>query len=173
MKRIIADSSSIILLAKCSLLEDVCKHFEVLAPTAALEESASKKLAKKYPDAALISKMINTGAIEITSPGEGRLHLPFSVHRGEKEALLLSLKFKKALFATDDGKAIKAARFLNIPFIISLKMVIELVRLKLISFPKARKSIEKLGKIGRYSPEIIAEALISLMEVKDGQTDHY
>jgi hypothetical protein len=31
----------------------------------------------------------------------------------------------------------------------------------------------KLGKIGRYSPEIIAEALISLMEGKDGQTDHY
>jgi len=29
-------------------------------------------------------------------------------------------------------------------------------------------SIEKLAKIGRYPPEIIAEALLSLLEVRDG-----
>ena len=38
---------------------------------------------------------------------------------------------------------------------------------------KARESIEKLGKIGRYSPEIIADALISLMEKEDGKTDNH
>ena len=49
------------------------------------------------------------------------------------------------------------------------KMVVELFRLQKISFEKARKSLEKLGKIGRYSPEIIAEALVSLMEEKNGK----
>ena len=30
-----------------------------------------------------------------------------------------------------------------------------------------------LSKIGRYSPEIIADALISLMEEKDGKADNH
>jgi predicted nucleic acid-binding protein len=168
LKKVIADSSSLILLAKCNLLEDVAQRFEVLVPTAVSEEAAADNLRKKYPDAALIASMIDQGAIKVTNPGESRLPLPFPVHRGEKEALLLSLQWNKALLATDDGRAIKAARFLNIPFIISPKMVVELSRWEWISSSKARLSLEKLGKIGRYSPEIIADALISLLEVKNG-----
>ena len=37
----------------------------------------------------------------------------------------------------------------------------------------SRNSIEILGKIGRYSPEIIADALISLMEIKNGKADNH
>ena len=37
----------------------------------------------------------------------------------------------------------------------------------------ARESIEKLAKIGRYSPEISAEALISLMEIEDGKANNH
>jgi predicted RNA-binding protein (virulence factor B family) len=51
-----------------------------------------------------------------------------------------------------------------VPFIVTPKIVVELFRLQKISFKKARGSLEKLSKIGRYSPEIIAEALISLKE---------
>jgi len=77
------------------------------------------------------------------------------------------------LFVTDDGKAIKAAKFFKVPFIITPKIVVELFRLQKISFSKARESLEKLGKIGRYSPEIIADALVSLMEEKNGKTDNH
>ncbi|HDL07168.1 MAG TPA: hypothetical protein ENG35_00310 [Desulfobacteraceae bacterium] len=52
------------------------------------------------------------------------------------------------------------------PFIVTPKIVVELFRLQKISFKKAHKSFEKLRKIGRYSPEIIADALVSLMEEK-------
>jgi len=38
---------------------------------------------------------------------------------------------------------------------------------------KGRDSLEKLGKIGRYSPEIIADALVSLMEEKNGKTNNH
>ena len=83
---------------------------------------------------------------------------------------MLALEVKGTLFATDDGKAIKAARFLKVPFIISPKIVVELVRLRKISLKKATESLEKLGKIGRYSPEIIADALaLIIMEEKDGK----
>lgn len=173
MTRMIADSSSLILLAKCSLLEIVCGLFDVVVPTAAAAEVASEYLVKKYPDAALISDLISKGAITVQSPGSAGSPLPISLHIGEAEALFLAMKLGKPLLATDDGKAIKAARFLDVPFVITPKIVVELFRLQKISFKKARGSLEKLGKIGRYSPEIIADALVSLMEEKDGKTDNH
>ena len=164
MDRIVADSSALILLAKCSLLEIVCDLFDVIVPKSVSIEVASEDLVKNYPDAALISDLMSKGLIKVQSPGSDSPPLPLSLHKGEKEALLLAIKLDRSLFATDDGKAIKAARFFNIPFIVTPKIVVELFRLQKISFKNARGSIEKLSKIGRYSPEIIADALISLME---------
>jgi len=43
----------------------------------------------------------------------------------------------------------------------------ELFRLKKLSFKDARQSIEKLSVIGRYSPDIIADALVLLTEGKN------
>ncbi len=173
MALMVADSSALILLAKCSLLEIVCKLFEVVAPKTVTIEVASEDLIRKYPDAALISDLVTKGVIKVKRPGSAGFTMPISLHQGEKDALLLAIKLKRALLATDDGKAIKAARFLKVPFIITPKIVVELFRLQKISFKKARDSLEKLGKIGRYSPEIIADALVSLMEEKDGKADNH
>ena len=173
MARMVADSSALILLAKCSLLEIVCDLFEVIVPTAVTIEVASGDLVRTYPDAALISNLTSKGAIRVQSPGSAGLPLPISLHQGKKDALLLAIKLGRSLLATDDGKAIKAARFLKVPFIITPKIVVELFRLGKVSFKKARDSLEKLGKIGRYSPEIIADALVSLMEEKDGKADNH
>jgi len=164
MARMVADSSTLILLAKCSLLEIVCGLFDVIVPKTVNIEVASEDLVKNYPDAALISNLASEGLIKVQSPASDRHPLPLSLHKGEKDALLLAIELDRSLFATDDGKAIKAARFFNVPFIVTPKIVVELFRLQKISFKKARGSLEKLSKIGRYSPEIIADALISLME---------
>jgi len=173
MARIVADSSALILLAKCSLLESVCDLFDVIVPSAVILEAASEDLVKNYPDAALISDLASKGLIEVQRPGSERPSLPLSLHKGEEEALLLAIKLDRSLFATDDGKAIKAARFYNVPFIITPKIVVDLFRLEKISFKKARGSIEKLSKIGRYSPDIIADALISLMEKQNGKANNH
>jgi len=170
MQRIIADSSTLILLSKCSLLEIACTFFEVVTPSSVADETASDNLIKKYPDAALIRDLISKGILKIERIGSTEFQLPISLHHGEGDALLLASKSEDSLFATDDGKAIKAARFLKIPFTITPKIVVDLFRLQKISLKKARQSIEKLGKLGRYSPEIIAEALLSLMEEKRWQS---
>lgn len=128
---------------------------------------------KFLTDAALIPRLTSEGAIKVHTPGANTLSGHLSLHQGEKEALLLAAKRGKAVLAMDDGKTIKAARFLNMPFIVTPKIVVELFRVQEISFQKARESLEKLGKIGRYSPEIIADALVSLMERKNGQTDNH
>ena len=85
----------------------------------------------------------------------------------------MAINLDRTLFATDDGKAIKAARFSNVPFIIAPKIVVELFRLRKIPFKRTRESLEKLGKIRRYSPEIIADALISLKEKEDGKANNH
>jgi hypothetical protein len=47
-------------------------------------------------------------------------------------------------------------------------IVVEMLRLGKISLNSARESLEKLGKIGRYLPDIIADALaVIIMEGKD------
>ena len=57
MPLMVADSSALILLAKCGLLEIVCDIFDVVVPAAVNIEVASEKMVKNYPDAALISEL--------------------------------------------------------------------------------------------------------------------
>jgi len=174
MARIVADSSALILLLKCSLIQMFCELFDVVVPEAVYTEVASEDLIKNYPDAALIAELTAKGAINVQNLERGdRVTLPRSLHKGEGDALLLAVKLGKLLLATDDGKAIKAARFFKVPFIVTPKIVVELFKLEKISFKKAGDSLKKLGKIGRYSPEIIADALISLMEERNVKTDNH
>jgi hypothetical protein len=64
------------------------------------------------------------------------------------------------VLATDDGKAIKTCRFLNLPFIISPKIATELYRHGCIEGPLAKAAIEKMRIEGRYAPDIMKIAPI-------------
>jgi predicted nucleic acid-binding protein len=101
------------------LLEIVCDLFDVIVPKAVSLEVASEDLVKKHPDAVLISHLMLKKAIKVQSPGSGRPPWRLLLHKGEEEALLLAINLDRSLLATDDGKAIKAARFSNVPFIIT------------------------------------------------------
>jgi predicted nucleic acid-binding protein len=172
MQRLVLDSSAVILLTKCGLLEIACAAFEILVPPSVVSETASRELSKKHPDAAFVLDLISQGLIKTTTPSGAKPRIPVSLHRGEADALRVALSMPESLFATDDGRAIKAARFAKVRFIVTPKIVVELFRLKKVSFSEARKAIVKLGKVGRYSPDIIAEAMFSLTEVRDGKTNN-
>ena len=137
MTQIVADSSALILLAKCGFLGTLCDLYEVIAPSSVISEVASEELIKNYPDAALIANLISKGHIIVRDPEKAEFQLPLSLHQGENDALSLAIETQNSLFATDDGKAIKAAKFLQIPFINTPKIVIELFRLGKISFEDA------------------------------------
>lgn len=164
MIKMVADSSALILLAKCNLLKVLCNSYKVLAPSSVIEETASKELLKKYPDSLVIADLVSGGKIKVQDPKNVDFLLPVTLDQGERDALLTAMELKKTMVATDDGKAIKAAKFLNVPFIITPRIVIDLFNMKKISREHARKAIEKLNVIGRYSPDIIAHALLTLTE---------
>lgn len=164
MAKIVTDSSALILLSKCGLIKELCNSFDVYSPPSAISEVASDEIVEIYPDAAIVAELVSNQKIRIQDPVAAKLKLPMTLHQGEKDALFLALNLKRTIFATDDKKAIKAAKFFNLPFIITPKIVVDLFKLKTISFTKARRSIEKLGVIGRYSPDIIANVLIALSE---------
>ena len=93
MARMVADSSALILLAKCSLLEIVCDLFDIIVPKSVNIEAASEDLIGIYPDAALISDLTSKGAIKVQNPGKGdKLPLPISLHKGGRRCHSIGYK---------------------------------------------------------------------------------
>lgn len=138
MKQIVLDSSAVILLSKCGLLEKARSSFEWVAPASIIQETASKELAGKYPDAAFVRELVSRRLLRIEKPSSTKVRIPLSLHRGEKEALLLTLSLPGSVLATDDGKAIKAARLLKVPFVTTPRIVVALFRLGRISLDKVQ-----------------------------------
>jgi predicted nucleic acid-binding protein len=173
MTMLVADSSALILLAKCSLLDALWDYYAVTVPSSVLSEVASEALIRRHPDASLIAELVAHGRIKVRDPERVEFRIPLSLHHGEKDALVLARQQKGSLFATDDGKAIKAARFLRTPFIVTPKVVVVLCRLGKIPLKKAREALEKLAIVGRYSPEIITAAMLALKEQIDDKSNNH
>jgi len=171
-KILVMDASSLILLGKCGLIEILSKTFKVIIPRRGLDEVASEEILKQYPDANVIAELVRSRKIEVISTEKGRVKVPITLDEGETEAIQLARQMGNAVLVTDDGKAIKACRYLKIPFMISPKVVTDLYRLGRRDMLDAKHSIDKLRIIARYSPEIIAEALIRLKEARDVETNN-
>lgn len=169
---VIADASSLILLGKCGLMEILSKEFRVAIPRGVFGEVVNEETLGQYPEAKIISELVDSKEIEVISIEKQKLKLPIVLGEGETEAIILTRQMENAILITDDGKAIRACKYFRIPFMISPKVVIDLYRLGEIDFTLAKASIEKLRIVGRYSVEIIAEALIRLEEERDVKTNN-
>ncbi|MBM4277684.1 MAG: hypothetical protein FJ130_07310 [Deltaproteobacteria bacterium] len=137
-----------------------------------MNEVVNEGTLKQYPDANIISELVKNREIEVFSIEKQKFQFPITLGEGEMEAIILTRQMENAILVTDDGKAIKACRYLKIPFIISPKVITALYQLGKIDFMDAKTSIDKLRIIGRYSPEIIAEALLRLEEIKNVKTNN-
>lgn len=166
------DSCSLILLSKCGLLYSIAESFRIIIPKAVFREVVNKDILKKYSNADVILNLVSEKVIKVSKIDTRMDKLSMSLGKGESEALLLSKQTANSILLTDDGKAIKACRYMKLPFIISPKIVVELYRLGKINFNKTKGSIEKLRIIGRYSPDIIAEAILKLEEIKYAKTNN-
>jgi predicted nucleic acid-binding protein len=168
---IVADSCALILLAKSGLLKALTEFRRVIVPAAVFEEVVNQDTVEKFPDAKSISIMTSRGNIELVSRELPDRKPPVTLGKGEWAAIRLAQDMGEgAVLATDDGKAIRTCRFLNLPFIISPKIATELYRHGRIERHLAKAAIEKMRIDGRYTPDIIAEALLRLEEIGNVET---
>jgi predicted nucleic acid-binding protein len=163
---IVADSCFLILLTKSRLLGSLAEFRRVIAPLAVYEEAVNQDTIGRFPDAKSISDLVLQRKIEISSQELPDRKPPITLGKGEWAAIRLAQEMGEgAILATDDGKAIKTCRFLNLPFIISPKIAVELFRHGRIEMASAKSAIEKMRVEGRYEHDIIAEALLRLQEI--------
>ena len=159
MNLIIADSSTLILLAKINLLRNVYLYFNniIISETVFKETVESGKMDNKE-DSFIIEKEINEGRIIIEKIKDKKILneilTGFRCHLGEAEALTLAINKKSRLFV-DDLEAIKICKIYNIEFITALAFLIKLVQDNQIDNELANIKFNEISKLGYYSKEII------------------
>ena len=166
MKLIVADASSLILLTRIDLMALVLEEFQVIIPECVYKECVNERSLKRFPDALAIQQWVQDKKIEVKKVDARKHEFLLKVNQGEREAIALSLEFPESILLTDDGNAVKIARFMKKSFIISPLVVLDLYQLEKISYERARKSIEKLSIIGRYLPNLIADVFLMLESTK-------
>ncbi|MBI5389613.1 hypothetical protein HZB01_04510 [Candidatus Woesearchaeota archaeon] len=152
----VVDASTLILLAKVTNLKDFAQQYNLIIPASVKKESLFKKEAE---DAQIITVLLEKRLLKesdeklvVTS-----IMKNFGMGVGEAESLQLALQHKYRV-ATDDWRAIKACKILNLQFITAIHCLILLYQQKIFSREIALEKLKKLEKYGRYRTEIIANA---------------
>lgn len=169
MRLVVADASSLILLAKSSLLRLYGERVTLLAPRQVLGEAAAEDLWHRHPDAAEIARCAEEGLVreEIV---RSRRQLPLSLGDGEAAAIRLFLARKADVLLSDDGRALRVCRLLGVPFTTTPRVIVDLRSNGVIALDRARRALEKVALEGRYSRDVIAAALVALVETLDDDT---
>ncbi len=164
MRIVVADASSLILLAKVDALALYGRRVHLLVPRTVVEECAAPDLAARHPDAAVIRGFLEGGLLEVRET-IGTRPLPIALGRGEADALHVFFESGADLLLSDDGRALRACRLLGVPFTSSPRVLVDLCAAGALSRADARRALEFLGTAGRYPTAVIAAALSMLSEV--------
>ena len=151
------DASTLILLAKVTLLRDVTDIFQI-----AISEGVKREcLVKDSFDAALIKQLIQEKRIEVQvqkdEKGINRIRKDFRIGLGEAEAIWLAKSFDLPI-AVDDGQAIKASKAIGLRFVTVIHFLLYMVTARQLQIPIALEKLEELYRVGRYSKRIIEDA---------------
>lgn len=161
---VIFDASSLILLARCGLLECFINRVkrQIVIPLAVRDETLQPgKEETPFIEKLLDQQTIITEKVS-NEAAVNKLMSDFAIDRGETEAIFLAHCAGSAIVATDDRNAIRACRMLGLGYITALSIVISLCEHGALSKPEALLKLEQLQRIGRYSKRIMEEAVATL-----------
>ncbi len=153
---IVVDASSIILMAKITLLEKLTEKNKLIAPEKVYTEVLRGKEKARH-DAFLVERLVKENKLKIEKVSEKeyeKIRKLFGLWAGEAEVLALSLKHKLPII-TDDKKCLNAAKSININCMTSLDVTITLLNKRQVDKQKALSSLEALEEYGWYKREII------------------
>lgn len=158
---VIFDASTLILLSRTEALELFISNFqgEILIPDSVKIEA----LKRDKEGAPLIENLVKNKKIQVEKIKDRsqveKLMMDFNIGVGEAEAILLALKKKDGVIATDDRNAIRACKMLHLEFITAIAFLIRAFEKGLIEREEALIKIQRLQNIGRYSKVIIENAI--------------
>lgn len=159
MINIVIDASTLILLAKTTLLKEACESWNFFITGIVEKKSTIKE--DKF-DAQLIKNFLVQRKIQIVhikpSIKQYKFQRDFNIASGEASSLVLAIS-KSFPLATDDGQTIKVCKILNIKFFTAIHFLIFLLQNKKINTKLAMIKLEELKKYGRYNLRIIADAI--------------
>lgn len=164
---IVIDSSSLILLAKLSIMDRVITSLKekITITSGVLAECTAKR---DLFDSQLIQKRIEEKKIGIKEikKREGDIQRDFNLGKGEAEAIALCQE-NNCLLITDDKKALNACKILNISFITVPNIVVQITNKRVIKREEAESYINRLKKIGRYGNEILRKVKEDIKNAKN------
>jgi predicted nucleic acid-binding protein len=167
MMSVAIDTSSIILLAKTDLLTKICSIIK-LETTMEVKEEVMRGLKKGKKGALYLRKLIKERKVKVMK-ANGRMCKRFmkDFNLGLGEASVLALAMRNNLpVITDDNKARKVGKVLNLKVFSSLNFPIILYRNKIIDYEGALLALQVLKKEGWFSKEVMVEAFNELKKVK-------
>jgi len=160
---LVFDSSTLILLAKISLLDAFLTDFtgEILIPKEVEKESTIKETF----DGQLIRKRIDEKKITVKNVARKNVEKimnDFAINMGEAEAIALATQEKDAVLATDDRNAINSCKVLRIHFVTAIDLLIRMKEKGILSKEDSSIKLKNLAEYGRYKQDIIKDALKKL-----------
>jgi predicted nucleic acid-binding protein len=152
------DSSSLILLAKASVLETLSSVNVIVIGRMVYDESAvmGKELGKA--DSLLIERLVSEKRIivmEAPIKEKSLLSHAYGIKGGENETVALALSTGCRKVLTDDHKNMAVCKTLDIPFMISLDAIIELYENERIPLSKAKEAFERVVENGWMREELV------------------
>ena len=162
------DASTLILFAKISLLTQVAERYRLNITSEVQRESTRLD----RTDARLIARFIDAGQIEVhdvaSASGEiAELKRDFTIAEGEASSIWLAADLGVPV-ATDDGRTIKAAKVLGLKFATAIHLLLESHRAGEVSTAIALAKLDKLGRVGRYSRQLLDHAVARLRRGEEG-----
>lgn len=156
------DSCSVILLAKATILESMCKKYELIMAKTVYEEILKGK-DKKFMDALLTEKLVKEKKIivktAINAKLVNKLIRDFNLGKGEAETLALVIGEECDAIVTDNKQGRKSALMHGLNLIGSIDVITALYNLKLIDKNKAKDGLMKLKEFGWFQEYLIDNAM--------------
>lgn len=151
---LISNASTLILLAKATLLQKFLNNFEVTISDKVLDEVTQDR---NVFDAKLIQKEVEIKRIKVRKIDSEKIKnvlKEFRLHEGEASAYVLFKKGEGKAILTDDKELIKLCRIERVPFICALAVVVRMFEKGLLTREEAREKLDRINDYGRYSRNI-------------------
>ncbi|NOZ59248.1 MAG: hypothetical protein GXO66_06710 [Euryarchaeota archaeon] len=165
----VADSTTLIYLAKIGRLGLLTGYYEVFIPGAVYDEVVERGVAKGFPDALIIRRAVEKGEVKVEKlDPEGcreaqELKRFANIGAGEAEAITLA-KFLKAELIIDDALAHGVARTFAIKPLWTTSFILKLFSEGVIGKEEAREILEELVEAGYWVGEDVLLKLLRKLE---------